>query len=466
RALTGRVLEVLQRWAADERCAGSRLVVLTRHAVLAVPDDRAPDPAAAAVWGLVRAAQSEEPGRFLLADTDGDDVPWAAVGAAIGAGEPQIAVRAGAVFAARLVRAAQTAGLPVPAHAAAWHLDIPEPGTLENLRLSPADPEPPLGPGQVRVAVRAAGMNFRDVLYALGMYPGEVRLGGEAAGVVLETGPEVAGLVPGDRVTGVFTGAFGPVAVTDHRLLAPVPPDMTFAEAAAVPIAYATAYYALVDLGGLRAGEAVLVHAAAGGVGTAAVQLARHLGAEVFATASPGKWDAVRAMGVAGDRLASSRDLGFEEGFAAATSGRGVDLVLDALAGEFVDASLRLLPRGGRFLEMGKNDVRDAGEVAAAHPGVRYQAFDLWEAGPERIGEILAELLALLRTGALRLPPVRAFDVRQAPDAFRHVGQARHIGKVVLTVPRPLDPAGTVLVTGGTGGLGALVARHLVTAHG
>ncbi|MFD0428381.1 hypothetical protein ACFQ60_10740 [Streptomyces zhihengii] len=86
---------MLQRWAADERCAGSRLVVLTRHAVLAVPDDRAPDPAAAAVWGLVRAAQSEEPGRFLLADTDGDDVPWAAVGAAIGAGEPQIAVRAG-----------------------------------------------------------------------------------------------------------------------------------------------------------------------------------------------------------------------------------------------------------------------------------------------------------------------------------------------------------------------------------
>ncbi|MFD4764135.1 type I polyketide synthase [Streptomyces sp. NPDC058439] len=465
RALTGRVLDALQQWLADKRCADARLVVLTRDAVFAAPGDRAPDPAAAAVWGLVRAAQSEEPGRFVLVDTDGDGVPWQAVTAAVEAGEPQIAVRAGAAFAARLVRAAHPSGLPVPA-AASWRLATREPGTLDGLWLAPAEPAEPLGPGQVRFAVRAAGLNFRDVLYALGMYPGEVELGGEAAGVVLETGPEVSGLAPGDRVMGVCTGAFGPVAVTDHRLLAPMPADMTFAEAAAVPIAYATAYYGLVDLGGLKAGEAVLVHAAAGGVGTAAVQLARHLGAEVFATASPGKWDAVRAMGVPDDHIASSRDLGFEDSFAAVTSGRGVDVVLDALAGEFVDASLRLLPRGGRFVEMGKSDIRDADEVAAAHPGVRYRAFDLVEAGPARIGEILAELLELLRTGALRLPPVRAFALPQAPDAFRHVSRARHIGKVVLTVPRALDPDGTVLVTGGTGGLGALLARHLVTAHG
>ncbi|WP_062213689.1 type I polyketide synthase [Streptomyces sp. NBRC 109706] len=466
RALTGRVLGALQRWLADERCAGARLVLLTRNAVLAVPGDRAPDAAAAAVWGLVRAAQSEEPGRLLLVDTDEDEVPWASIAAAVAAGEPGIAVRAGAPFGARLVRAARRDGLPVPADAAAWRLDTRQAGTLDNLRLAPVDPAPALGPGQVRIAVRAAGVNFRDVLHALGMYPGDVVLGGEAAGVVLETGPEVTDLAPGDRVMGLCTGAFGPVAVTDRRLLVPMPAEWTFAEAAAVPIAYATAYYGLVDLGGLRAGEAVLVHAAAGGVGTAAVQLARQLGAEVFATAGPGKWAAVRAMGVADDHLASSRDLGFEASFAAVTSGRGVDVVLDALAGEFVDASLRLLPRGGRFVEMGKTDLRDADEVAAAHPGVRYRAFDLWEAGPERIGEILRELLALFRAGALRLPPIRAFDVRQAPEAFRHVSQARHIGKVVLTVPRPLDRDGTVLVTGGTGGLGAVLTRHLVAAHG
>lgn len=137
RALTGRVLDALQQWLADERCADARLVVLTRDAVFAAPGDRAPDPAAAAVWGLVRAAQSEEPGRFVLVDTDGDGVPWQAVTAAVEAGEPQIAVRAGAAFAARLVRAAHPSGLPVPA-AASWRLATREPGTLDGLWLAPA----------------------------------------------------------------------------------------------------------------------------------------------------------------------------------------------------------------------------------------------------------------------------------------------------------------------------------------
>ncbi|MGY5138942.1 SDR family NAD(P)-dependent oxidoreductase, partial [Streptomyces nigrescens] len=146
--------------------------------------------------------------------------------------------------------------------------------------------------------------------------------------------------------------------------------------------------------------------------------------------------------------------------------GRGVDVVLDSLAREFVDASLRLLPRGGRFLEMGKTDVRDAQEVAAAHEGVRYQAFDLLDAGPERIGEMLTALVALFEEGVLEPLPVTAWDVRKAPEAFRFLSQARHVGKVVLTMPGPLDAEGTVLITGGTGGLGALVARHLVAEHG
>ncbi|AXK36963.1 SDR family NAD(P)-dependent oxidoreductase [Streptomyces armeniacus] len=229
---------------------------------------------------------------------------------------------------------------------------------------------------------------------------------------------------------------------------------------------FLTAYYALVDLGGVRREESVLVHAAAGGVGMAAVQLARHLGAEVFGTASPGKWDTLRASGLDEAHIASSRDLEFEERFLAATGGRGVDVVLDSLAREFVDASLRLLPRGGRFLEMGKTDVREPEKVAADHEGVAYRAFDLWEAGHDRIGEMLGELVALFEAGVLRPLPVATWDVRRAPEAFRFLSQARHVGKVVLTVPAPLDPAGTVLVTGGTGGLGALVARHLVTERG
>jgi polyketide synthase 12 len=185
------------------------------------------------------------------------------------------------------------------------------------------------------------------------------------------------------------------------------------------------------------------------------VQIARHLGAEVFATASPPKWGALRSLGIDDDHIASSRDLDFRDRLPA------VDVVIDSLAGEFVDASLELLSDGGRFVEMGKADVRDAEEVADSHPGVAYRAFDLMEAGPDRIGEMLGELMALFEGGVLGHLPLTAFDVREAETAFRHLSQARHVGKLVLTVPRDRDADGTVLITGGTGGRGALLARHL-----
>ncbi|WP_234377240.1 type I polyketide synthase [Streptomyces sp. TP-A0356] len=330
-----------------------------------------------------------------------------------------------------------------PAGAEAWRLGVERKGTLEGLRLVPC-PEVtgPLGPRGVRVSMRAAGVNFRDVLTVLGMYPGEVTaIGLEGAGVVTEVGAEVTHVAPGDRVMGMFAGAFGPVAVADERMVARIPSGWSFAEAATAPIVFLTAYYALVDLGGVRRGQSVLVHAAAGGVGSAAVQLAGYLGAEVLGTASPGKWGALREAGVAEACIASSRDLGFEERFLGVTGGRGVDVVLDSLAGEFVDASLRLLPRGGRFLEMGKTDVRDPGRVAADHPGVEYRAFDLVEAGPDRIGEMLGVLVGLFERGVLRPLPMAVWDVRRAPEAFRHLSQARHIGKVVLTLPTTPDAA-------------------------
>ncbi|MEV6569441.1 SDR family NAD(P)-dependent oxidoreductase, partial [Streptomyces kronopolitis] len=461
-------LALLQTWLADDRFAASRLVILT-HGAVSTSDADHPDPAQAAVWGLVRAAAVENPGRFTLLDLDGTAASTAAVPGALASGEPEAAVRAGALHVPRLARVASTEALPRPdTDGDAWRLDIADKGTLDNLLLTACpDAAAELAAGQVRIGVRAGGVNFRDVLNALGMYPGEAgALGSEGAGVVLEVGPGVTDLQPGDRVMGMFFGAFGPLAVADRRLLARIPEGWSFPQAASVPVVFLTAYYALVELGEVQAGESVLVHSAAGGVGMAAVQLARHLGAEVFGTASPGKWGTLRASGLDEAHIASSRELDFEHSFLAETGGRGVDVVLDSLAREFVDASLRLLPRGGRFLEMGKTDVRDPREVAADHEGVRYRAFDLWEAGPDRIGEMLTALLDLFEKGALQPLPVTAWDVRRAPDAFRHLSQARHIGKVVLTVPAPLDPQGTALVTGGTGGLGALVARHLVSEHG
>ncbi|WP_055526381.1 SDR family NAD(P)-dependent oxidoreductase, partial [Streptomyces graminilatus] len=464
--VTARVLVLVAEWLGVDRFEDARLVVVTEGAVAL--DETPADPALAAVWGLVRSARAEAPERFALLDVDGTEESWALVSEALASGEPEVALRGGAAFVPRLGRVPAGGQLALPTGESAWHLDIAEKGTLDNLTLAAfPEAEAELTAGQIRIAVRAAGVNFRDVLNALGMYPGEAGLlGGEGAGVVTEVGPGVTELAVGDRVFGMFPGSFGPVAVADARMVARVPVGWSFAEAASVPIVFLTAYYALTDLGALESGESVLVHAAAGGVGMAAVQLARHLGAEVFGTASAGKWGTLAELGLDQGHIASSRDTRFESAFLAATGGRGVDVVLDSLAGEFVDASLRLLPQGGRFLEMGKTDVRDPEAVAAEFSGVMYRAFDLWEAGPERIGQMLSELVVLFEAGVLRPLPVTCWDVRRAPEAFRYLSQARHVGKVVLTVPVPLDPDGTVLVTGGTGGLGALVARHLVTEHG
>ncbi|MEV6710373.1 MDR/SDR family oxidoreductase, partial [Micromonospora wenchangensis] len=310
-----------------------------------------------------------------------------------------------------------------------------------------------LGVREVRVGVRAAGVNFRDVLLGLGMYPGVGVIGGEAAGVVLEVGVGVSGFGVGDRVMGLFSGAFGPEAVADERMLVRVPVGLSFVEAASVPVAFATAFYALRDLGGLGVGDRVLVHAAAGGVGMAAVQLARYWGAEVFGTASVGKWGVLRGLGLADDHIGSSRDVSFAERFPV-----GMDVVLNSLSGGFVDASLGLLGVGGRFVEMGKTDVRE-GVVLPA--GGSYRAFDLAEAGADRIGEILGEVADLVERGVVGPLPVRVFDVRRVSEALRFVSQARHVGKVVLSVPRVVDRAVTVVVTGATGTLGRVVARHL-----
>ncbi|MFI5527816.1 type I polyketide synthase [Kitasatospora sp. NPDC051853] len=457
-----RALELIRAWLAGE---GGTLALATERAVATHPGEDVPSPAAAAVWGLVRTAQTEQPGRLVLLDLDGAPASAGAIPAALATEEPQLALRAGEILVPRLARVRPADTLAVPD--GPWRLDTANPGSLESLALLPApEAERPLAEGEVRLAVRAAGLNFRDVLITLGMYPGGARIGAEAAGTVLETGPGVTRLAVGDRVTGLVQGTLGPVAVTDHRLLVRVPERWSDAEAATVPVAFLTAHHGLYGLAGLRPGESVLVHAATGGVGQAAVQLARQGGSVVHGTASPAKWDVLRGLGVEDERIASSRTLDFEAAFRSATDGRGVDVVLNALAGEYTDASLRLLAPGGRFVEMGKTDQRDPATVAAEHGGAAYLAFDLFDVPPDRIAEIFAELEGLFAAGELTPLPVLAQDVRQAPQALRRLSQAKHTGKLALTLPRSLAEEGTVLVTGGTGALGALVARRLVTHHG
>ncbi|GAA2808037.1 type I polyketide synthase [Crossiella cryophila] len=448
-------LTLVQQWLA-EQYDGSRLVLITQGA------RSGRDLAAATAWGLVRTALSEHPGRFGLLDVESTEdtilaLPHLAEGA-----EPQLAVIDGQVCVPRL--APDTSTLLAPVHRRDWRMDARNPGSVDGLGLVPTTAaDLPLTEGKVRVAIRAAGINFRDVLGTLGY--GKVldqiegmagQMGAEAVGVVVETGPGVDDLAPGDRVLGVVDGGFGPMVVVDHRHVARIPAAWTDVEAASVPAAFLTAYYGLVDIAALKPGEKVLIHAGTGGVGMAAIQLAQHLGAEVYATASEPKWDTLRGLGIPEDHIASTRSLDF------ATQFPTVDVVLNSLANEFVDASLGLLAPGGRFAEMGVNDVRTAAELEP-WPGVVYEAFHVDEAGPERTRGMLDELLELFAKGAITPLPTRSWDLRRAVDAFRFMSQAKHTGKLVLTIPRTWDPTRAVLITGGTGGLGRELARHLAS---
>ncbi|MFB8007968.1 SDR family NAD(P)-dependent oxidoreductase [Nocardia sp. NPDC056000] len=476
RTETIEVLERVQRWLATAP-QDRTLVVVTLGAVAVDGFDGLPGLPQAAVWGLLRSAQTEQPGRIILLDIDDRDGIEPAIALAAGAAEPQLALRRGIAYAPRLGRLgagivgnATLLGDRPDTRTAPWRLAQLGGGTLhaDNVVLTDdtAAAARALAPGEVRIAVRAAGLNFRDALIALGMYPdADAPLGGEGAGVIVEVAPDIDDLAPGDRVMGLFAGVAATV-VADRRTVVPIPTGWSYAEAASVPIVFATAYYALVELADLRAGESVLVHAATGGVGMAAVQLARHLGARVLTTAAPAKWNVLRDMGFADSDIASSRSLEFESRFRSVTGGTGVDVVLNSLAGEYIDASFRLLSPGGRFVEMGLTDVRDDAESAARYPGVGYHPFILMDAGPERLQQILTAVLELFEVGALRPLPTTTWDVRSTPEALRGLSQARHIGKNVLIVPTPLDPDGTVLITGGVGMIGSRLARHLVTEYG
>ncbi|WP_106396530.1 type I polyketide synthase [Actinocorallia populi] len=456
---------LIQGWLADRRFGSSRLAFVTRGALAATEREPVRCLASSVVTGLVRAAQSEHPDTFLLVDLDDDPASGKALGQALACGEPEVAVRGGELLRPRL-RAAKDDGLLAPPQGA-WRLDVTRRGTLDDLALIPhPEAEAALGPREVRLEVRAAGLNFRDVTVGLGLVPTERFMGSEGSGVVLEVGSEVTGFVPGDKVFGMFDRSLGPVAVADERMIRPLPGDWSHAEAATIPIVYITAYQCLVDVANVQAGESVLIHTATGGVGLAAIQLARHLGADVFATAGPAKQPLLRAMGVPADHIASSRELAFAGEFRAATGGRGVDVVLNSLANQAIDDSLALLAPGGRFAEMGKTDLRDKAVTEAEHPGITYEAYNIYGQTPERIGQVLDALVALFAAGALSHIPVRTWDVRHGRVPLRMLSRAKHRGKLVLTMPRAFDPGRPALITGGTGGLGARLARHLVAAHG
>jgi acyl transferase domain-containing protein len=461
-------LYLAQELTARSDASPPRLWLVTRGSQ-AAGSDRAPVAAAQApLWGLGRVLAQEQP---ELQCTCVDLDPAMEEGSAQALfetiwhqdREDQLALRGRSRYAARLMPAKLA---PRAAAEQPQRLTIAERGLLENLALQPSTRRPP-GHGEIEIRVYANGLNFRDVLNALGMYPGPAGpLGLECAGEIVAVGEGVAGLAAGDVVIAMAADSFSTFATVPAALVAAKPGGLSFAEAATIPIAFLTAAYGLQQLAQIKPGDRVLIHAAAGGVGMAAVQLARRAGAEVYATASSGKWPLLERMGLR--HVMSSRTLEFADQVRALSGGRGIDIVLNSLSDDFIPASLELLRPGGRFIEIGKRGILTAEQAAQLRPDVAYLPFDLGDVAqsdPGLIQTMLRDLVAAFDSGALHPLPQHIFRLTEAVAAFRYMAQARHSGKIVLlhdgAATHGLRKDGTYVITGGLGALGLHVARWL-----
>lgn len=360
------------------------------------------------------------------------------------------------------------------------------PGRLDHLYWKSESTHPrPLGEDEVRISVRATGLNFRDVMWAMGLLPEEAlengfsgpTMGLEASGVVVETGSNVSHVRPGDAVVGFAPACFSTEIITKADAVSRMPEGLTFAEAASIPVVFFTSWYAISYLGRARRGESILIHGAAGGAGLAAIQIANLLGLEVYATAgSPAKRALLRRLGV--QHVYNSRSLAFADEIRADTHGRGVDLVLNSLAGTGAEKSLGLLAPFGRFLELGKRDFY-ADTPMFLRPfrrNLSYFGIDVDQMlvdCPRLANELFEEVLYHFKSGDFRPLPMTLFSSDRVQEAFQTMQQSHHIGKIVVTyVPEKVpgeerhvgksDLDGTVIVTGGLGGLGRRVAERLV----
>lgn len=365
-------------------------------------------------------------------------------------------------------------------------LDFDAPGPFQNLKWKTAPAHHPKS-GEVEIEVRAAGLNFRDVMFAMGLLPEEALEGGfagptlgmELSGVVVSTGPEADRFRPGDEVIAFAPASFARHAVTSVSAVMPKPPGISFEAAATIPAAFFTAWHSLVDLAGLRRGERVLIHGAAGGVGIAAIQIARWIGAEIFATAGTSdKRDFARLLGA--NHVHDSRSLDFAEEILALTNGEGVDVVLNSLAGEAVAKNLGILRPFGRLLELGKRDFYENNRIALRpfRNNIRYFAVDadqLMAIRPQEAAAAFGRLMGLFKEGVLTPLPYKSFHASEAAEAFRHMQHSGHTGKIVLRLDdippfraarasdQPtFDKNGTYLVTGGNTGFGLRTAQWLV----
>ena len=449
----------------DVKLTGGLWIVTER--ALATESGEPVDPVQAALWGFGRTVMTEQPAlRCRLVDFDKFDDAVQLLAGLLGtpADEPEIAVRQGKYLAPRLLPWARSGNLAIPS-STDYILEPTERGAIDNLRLVETHVPPPSA-DEVQIRVDAAGLNFRDVLNVLGLYPGDPGRvgGGDLAGIVTEVGADVTGFEVGQRVFGFMPGGFATRVNVPSQFLSPVPNGVSLVGAATMPAGALTVRLSF-DWANVKPGDRVLIHAASGGVGLAAIQIAQQRDATVFATASAHKRAAVRKMGV--DYVYDSRTTDFADQILADTGGAGVDVVLNSLTNEgFIEATVRATAKGGRFAEIAKRDIWTREQMAAARPDIQYEIIALdWciEHEPERVGRLLDEIADSMARGELKPIAAEVYPVTEAKAAFRRMQQARHIGKIVLQMPKPFQPRGdrSYLITGGLGALGLYTAAHL-----
>jgi acyl transferase domain-containing protein/acyl carrier protein len=455
----------------------------------------------APLWGLGRSIAYEQPRlQCTLVDMSlhPSDDEIALLGREIGrsGGEDQLALRGQHCYAARLTHyqpsthgAGNEQEIPlVECRDVPVRLEITRPGILDQLHLRAITRRQPEA-NEVEIRVEMAGLNFLDVLKAMGVYPGQEpgppQLGVECAGRIVALGENVRGLHIGEEVIAIASECFSSFVTMSAHFVFPKPANLSIAEAAAFPLVFLTAYYGLMHLGHLSQGERLLLHSAAGGTGLAAVQIARWRGAEIFATAGTAqKRDYLRSLGI--QHVMDSRTLTFTQEVRDATEGEGVDVVFNSLTGQAADESLALLRPFGRFLEIGKKDIYAQGQLSLAHfrKNLTYTTIDvaaMLQQRPQLVRSLVEELLQEFAAGHFQPLPSQIYPLASVQDAFRTMAQGKHIGKMVVSwqqsdglrvLPersrekeQPISPIranGTYLLTGGLGGIGVYIAAWMV----
>ncbi|MFV3759639.1 sulfolipid-1 biosynthesis phthioceranic/hydroxyphthioceranic acid synthase [Mycobacterium tuberculosis] len=468
-----------------------RLYVLTHNAQAVLSGDR-PNLEQGGMRGLLRVIGAEHP-HLKASYVDVDEQTGAESVARqllAASGEDETAWRNDQWYTARLCPAPlrpEERQTTVVDHAeAGMRLQIRTPGDLQTLEFAAFDRVPP-GPGEIEVAVTASSINFADVLVTFGRYQTldgrQPQLGTDFAGVVSAVGPGVSELKVGDRVGGMSpNGCWATFVTCDARLATRLPEGLTDAQAAAVTTASATAWYGLQDLARIKAGDKVLIHSAAGGVGQAAIAIARAAGAQIYATAGNEKRrDLLRDMGI--EHVYDSRSVEFAEQIRRDTAGYGVDIVLNSVTGAAQLAGLKLLALGGRFIEIGKRDIYSNTrlELLPFRRNLAFYGLDLGlmsVSHPAAVRELLSTVYRLTVEGVLPMPQSTHYPLAEAATAIRVMGAAEHTGKLILDVPHagrssvvlPPEQArvfrsdGSYIITGGLGGLGLFLAEKMANA--